>query len=151
MTSGHAYSPGPPAPLPSQPLAGPLHERRPIVAGHNDTPILADRVQCIRCKTAMVIRTAVDFSWYECECPRRIALEDLDAIVLGLAHEHCRQLGDRKFLTLDNELEMIDRLVVTVNVGLDWSSPTVDWRNVAIHMAPVRDGVDSSASGTDPE
>lgn len=121
------------------------------MAGLNDTPILADRVQCIRCETAMVIRTAVGFCWYECECPRRIALEDLDAIVLGLAYEHCRQLGGREFLTLDDELAMIDRLVVAVHVGLDWSSPSVDWRHVATHLANAGDGLDGPASGADPE
>jgi hypothetical protein len=121
------------------------------VAGLNDTPILTERVQCIRCKTAMAVRTAVGFCWYECKCPRRIAVEDLDAIVLGLAYEHCRQLGDREFLTLDDEFAMMDRLVVTVHVGLDWSHPTVDWRHVATYLANAGDGVDGSASSTDPE
>jgi hypothetical protein len=120
------------------------------VAGLNDAPILAERVQCVRCKKAMVIRTAVGFRWYECECPRRIAVEDLDAIVLGLAYEHCRQLGDREFLTLDDEPAMIDRLVVAIHVGLDWSHPTVDWLGIATRLANA-DGADDSATCADPD
>ena len=121
------------------------------MAGLNDTPVLAERVQCIRCETAMVIRTTVGFCWYECECPRRIAVEDLTAIVLGLAYEHCRQLGDREFLILDDELAMIDQLVVTVHVGLDWSHPTVDWRGTAARLPGAGERANGPTRSADPE
>jgi len=99
----------------------------------------------------MVIRAAAGFSWYECGCPRRIAVEDLDGIVLGLAYEHCRQLGDREFLTLDDEPAMIDRLVVAVHVGLDWSHPTVDWRGAARQPANCGEGANGFAGNVNPE
>ena len=89
--------------------------------------MLAERVSCSRCDTPMLVEAANGFRGYVCNCPRRIAVDDLDAIVVGLAYEHRRQLGDREFLTLDEEPAMINRLVVAVRVGLDWSQPTVRW------------------------
>lgn len=144
-----AHSPGPPGLLANKPQAGSLRERRPVVPSLNDTPVLAERVHCIRCNTAMAIRTAAGFCWYECGCPRRIAVEDLNGIVLGLAYEHCRQLGDREFLTIDDESAMIDRLVVAVRVGLDWAHPTVDWRGDATHAANAGEGANGLACNTD--
>ncbi len=93
--------------------------------------MLDNRVHCSRCESRMALETAVDFRWYTCQCPRRIPVEDLDRIVLGLAYEHRRQLGDHEFLTLDDEPSMIERHVAGVRVGLDWSRPTVDWTSSA--------------------
>lgn len=121
------------------------------MAGLNGTPMLAERVYCSRCGTAMVIQTAVGFRWYACGCPRRIAVEDLDGIVLGLAYEYRRQLGDREFLTLDDEPTMIDRLVVSVRVGLDWSRPTVDWTNAAARPGDVGVQANGEAGSADHE
>jgi hypothetical protein len=100
--------------------------------------MLAERVHCIRCNTPMATRSAAGFQRYVCPCPRSIAVEDLDGIVLGLTYEHRRQLGEREFLALDDEPTMIDRLVVEVRVGLDWSRPTVDWTSNPTHprLAP---------------
>ncbi len=89
--------------------------------------MLADRLFCSRCKTSMHFDSDAGFRWYVCQCPRRVAVDDLDRIVVGLTYEYRRQLGDREFLTLDEESVMISRLVVTVQVGLDWSQPIVHW------------------------
>ncbi len=107
------------------------------MTGLSRPAMLPERVCCTRCDTFFRIRSASGFHWYVCQCPRRISVDDLDGIVLGLAYEHCRQLGDREFLTLDDEPTMILRLVVVVRVGLDWSRPTVEWVSAATHPRPV--------------
>lgn len=87
----------------------------------------------------------VGLRWYTCECPRRIAVEDLDHIVLGLAYEHRRRLGDREFLTLHDETAMIARLVISVRIGPDWSKPIVQWSDSAANSnggaADANDGL----------
>ena len=103
------------------------------MTGLNRPAMLADRVCCTRCDTIFRIQTATGFHCYVCQCPRRIGVDDLDGIVLGLAYEHRRQLGDREFLTLDDEPTMIGRLVGVVRIGLDWSRPIVDWISAAAH------------------
>lgn len=110
------------------------------MTGLSRPAMLADRVRCTRCGRFFRIRSAVGFHWYMCQCPRRISVDDLDGIVLGLAYEHRRQLDDREFLTLDDEPTMIHRLVVVVRVGLDWSRPTVDWVSAATHQRPTPRG-----------
>lgn len=93
--------------------------------------MLAERLDCTRCETTMAVRFTNPFRWYTCRCPRRIAVDDLDGIVLGLAYEQRRRISDREFLTLDDEPAMIARIVVKVHIGLDWSRPSVEWAPIA--------------------
>jgi hypothetical protein len=97
------------------------------MTGPDRLPLLAGRTCCTRCNRRMEVRSAAGFRWYTCRCPRRIAVEDLDGIVLGLVYEHRRLLGERRFLTLDDEPAMIGEFVAEVRVGLDWSRPAVRW------------------------
>jgi hypothetical protein len=90
-------------------------------------PLLDARFHCSRCHTKFVVRTAANLRWYACSCPRRISVLDIDGIVIGLAYEHRRRLGEREFLALDDELAMVSRLVAEVRVGVSWSRPTVRW------------------------
>jgi hypothetical protein len=96
-------------------------------------PMLVGRVYCSRCAAQMVTGSAGGFSWYACDCPRRIAVDDLDGIAIGLTYEYRRTLGDRQSMKLDDEPAMLNELVEAVHVGLDWSRPKIDWIGAASH------------------
>jgi hypothetical protein len=98
--------------------------------------MLAERLDCTRCETTMVVRVISPFRWYTCRCRRRIAVDDLDGIVLGLAYEQRRRVSDREFLTLDDEPAMIVRVVARVRIGPDWTRPTIEWTPIASVLTP---------------